>query len=260
MKGWICLHRKLLDCFLWEGGEPFDYRSAWIDLLLLANHKDKDILFDGQKTTITRGQYLTSVRKLSERWGWSKDKTLKYLKLLESADMIRRDSNAKRTLITIVNYGVYQDVQDTDKDTERTLNGHSTDTDSYTDSPQTTMINNELNNVNNDNNDNNVNNKRRTVYYPEDEVLDKAFKDYLSMRKAIKKPMTDRAIELSMSKLSKLSGNDNDLAVAILEQSVMNSWQGLFPLKQDKVEEPISIVDKWERAAQELERRRNEFI
>lgn len=75
------------------------------------------------------------------------------------------------------------------------------------------------------------------VYYPNDSVLDGAFKAYVQMRVKIKKPMTDRAIELAMKELEKLSGGDADTAVAILEQSILNSWQGLFALKdrQQKV-------------------------
>lgn len=52
--------------------------------------------------------------------------------------------------------------------------------------------------------------------------------------------MTDRAIELAIQKLKELStlpfsdSIDNDLAIKILNQSVMNSWQGLFPLKEDE--------------------------
>ena len=53
------------------------------------------------------------------------------------------------------------------------------------------------------------------------------------MRKKIKKPMTDRAVELAIKKLNELSGGDNDIAIKIIEQSVMNSWQGLFPLKEE---------------------------
>lgn len=70
-------------------------------------------------------------------------------------------------------------------------------------------------------------------YYPNDEILNKAFSDYVDMRKKIKKPMTDRAIELAIKKLEELSGGDNDTAIKIIEQSVMNSWQGLFPLKEE---------------------------
>ncbi len=73
--------------------------------------------------------------------------------------------------------------------------------------------------------------KKEIVYYPNDEKLDIAFKDYLNMRKEIKKPMTKRAVELAMSRLQQLSDGDNDIAIQILEQSVMNSWMGLFELK-----------------------------
>lgn len=76
--------------------------------------------------------------------------------------------------------------------------------------------------------------KEPAVYYPTDELLDQAFTDYVDMRKQIKSPMTVRAIQLAMSKLEQLSGGDNDKAIRILNQSVMNSWKGLFELKGDK--------------------------
>ena len=79
-------------------------------------------------------------------------------------------------------------------------------------------------------------NKKRTpaVYYPTDDLLNQTFTDYVEMRKKLKSPMTERAIQLAMSNLEKLSGGDNDTAVQILEQSIMNSWKGLFALKEEK--------------------------
>ncbi len=82
--------------------------------------------------------------------------------------------------------------------------------------------------------------KHTKAYFPNDESLNQAFVDYLEMRKQIKKPMTERAVELAIKKLEGLSvlpfsdSMDNDLAIQILNQSVMNSWQGLFPLKEQK--------------------------
>ena len=90
-----------------------------------------------------------------------------------------------------------------------------------------------------------------TVYYPFDESLNQAFADYVEMRKRIKKPMaTERAVTLAMNKLDDLSGGNNDVAIQILEQSIMNSWQGLFPLKQDsnqgnKKQSSKSVYDEW---------------
>ena len=48
-KGWISIHRKIQDSEIWNSSEPFDKRSAWIDLLLLANHEDNTIMIKNQK-------------------------------------------------------------------------------------------------------------------------------------------------------------------------------------------------------------------
>ncbi len=82
--------------------------------------------------------------------------------------------------------------------------------------------------------------KSAKTYFPTDEPLNQAFLDYLEMRKQIKKPMTEKAVDLAIKKLYELAAvpfsdsMDNDLAIKILNQSVMNSWQGLFPLKEQK--------------------------
>lgn len=65
--------------------------------------------------------------------------------------------------------------------------------------------------------------------------LAKVFKSYLTMRSKIKKPATEEAIILVVEKLEKLAPGDYETQKAILNQSIMNSWQGVFPLK-DKVE------------------------
>lgn len=230
-EGWILLHRKLQECQIWDNGQPFDMRSAWVDLLLLANHTDVEILFDYEPITVSRGQYLTSVRKLSARWSWSKDRTLKYLRLLESLGMIHRDSTNQRTLITIEKYDTYQTLQDTTQDAKRTrvrtLRRHEADTGKDTGSPQTNNEKNEERMIKNEKNEN--------KYYPNDELLNKAFVDYVEFRKKIKKPMTDRAVELAMDKLADLSQGDNDKAIKILNQSIMQGWQGLFELKDRSV-------------------------
>ena len=86
-------------------------------------------------------------------------------------------------------------------------------------------------------------------YYPNDEKLNDVFAEYVAMRKKLKKPMTDRAVELAKKKLNDLSGGDNDKAIKILEQSIMNSWQGLFELNGDAVNKKTSsIFDAWANA------------
>ncbi|MDE6916587.1 MAG: helix-turn-helix domain-containing protein [Lachnospiraceae bacterium] len=110
-------------------------------------------------------------------------------------------------------------------------------------------VENEATNNNNTTNNNITKNKKNNIkvaksikgYFPDDETLNQAFADYVQMRKQIKKPMTEKAVELAIKKLEELSklpfsdSMDNDLAIQILNQSVMNSWQGLFPLREQKV-------------------------
>ena len=96
-----------------------------------------------------------------------------------------------------------------------------------------------------------VRSEKKRKYF-EDEKLQRTFDDYVEMRKKIKKPMTERAKELAVKKLvglaqmSDMDDIDTDMAISILEQSIMNCWQGLFPLK-DFVNEKQnkSIADTW---------------
>ena len=107
-EGWIRLHRKLLDNPIYS---KLDYLGLWCFLLLLANHKYKEIILDGKKTTIKRGQLLTSISKISDRFGISKSKTTFVLNYFKVERMIERSSTNKYTIITIENYCRYQDVE-----------------------------------------------------------------------------------------------------------------------------------------------------
>lgn len=126
-EGWISLDRRLLDHWLWQK-KPFSPGQAWVDLLLLVNHKDEKADFGGKTITVKRGSRLTSIRILAARWGWSKDKTVRFLNVLEKDKMLIKKSDTKKTVITLVNYGNFQKQADTKRDTSRTKAGHKPDT------------------------------------------------------------------------------------------------------------------------------------
>lgn len=116
--GWIKLHRKIQDCFIWND-KPYDKARAWIDLLLLAMHRDKKLLIDGNVVVIERGSFMTSRLKLANRWGWSIKKVDSYLTMLENEKMVTTVRTPKGTTLTIVNYDDYQvlgTTEDTTKD------------------------------------------------------------------------------------------------------------------------------------------------
>ncbi len=64
-----------------------------------------------------------------------------------------------------------------------------------------------------------------------DWINEKTWNDYLEMRKGIKKPATNRAKELIISKLEKFRNSGHDVE-KILEQSILNNWQDIYELKQ----------------------------
>ncbi len=73
------------------------------------------------------------------------------------------------------------------------------------------------------------------AYYPDNEDLNSAFKDFVYMRKRMNRPLIDRAVRLVKDSLAMLAGENGRLninkAVAILNQSIMNGWSGLYALK-----------------------------
>ena len=64
-------------------------------------------------------------------------------------------------------------------------------------------------------------------------ALDAALKDFAEMRKKMRKPLTDRALALTLSELEKLAPGDDEKKIAILNQSIQRGWQGVFPLKEE---------------------------
>src|SRR5699024_1694523 len=106
------------------------------------NHKDNKFPLGNEIVECKRGQLITSIRKLCDRWNWSNTKVTNFLKLLQDDEMITYFSDTKKTVITIVNYSLYQDMNDTKTYQKR-----------HEDDIKTTRehTNNNDNNVNNDN-------------------------------------------------------------------------------------------------------------
>lgn len=108
MSGWISLHRQIQENWIWKDKEPFDKRSAWIDLLLTVNHKKERVKFDNGFIEIEAGQTITSLEKLSKKWKWSRHKVSDFLNRLEQDCMLVQIRDTRKTLVSIANYSKYQ--------------------------------------------------------------------------------------------------------------------------------------------------------
>ena len=67
--------------------------------------------------------------------------------------------------------------------------------------------------------------------------LKAAIFDFIHFRKAIKAPLTDRALTLCLNKLDKLANNDLE-KIAVLNQSIERGWRGLFEVKDNSFNAP----------------------
>ena len=131
--GWIKLDRKIMDNdLLWGCDEPFSRGQAWIDLLLLANHKDGRLSIRGEMVDVKRGDVNRSLRFLAKRWGWSVGKVTRFIEKLECEGMVTKKQNTRwnttTEAITIVNYAYYQDVPDSDGTQNGTPTEHTRNT------------------------------------------------------------------------------------------------------------------------------------
>ncbi|MNH86347.1 hypothetical protein D3C73_388020 [compost metagenome] len=114
MDGWIKLHRKLME------SETFSRLTAIqkviaIYIVLNANHSD-GVWFDkykGIEVEVKRGQLITSRNKIVKEW-FKNDKDVTEQKVrtcldkLEKLDFLTKSSANDYTVITVLNYGVYQ--------------------------------------------------------------------------------------------------------------------------------------------------------
>ena len=114
-QGYIKLYRSIFNHWLWQD-KPFSRGQAFVDLILLANYKDRKELYKDDLIVKKRGDVNLSVLYLSERWGWSRCKTTKFLDLLKDDGIVKQSSTFNGTVITIENYEKFQSKKDSKKE------------------------------------------------------------------------------------------------------------------------------------------------
>jgi hypothetical protein len=128
MQGWIKLHRKIMCSPVWN--EP-GMLKLWIYCLVKATHKEKEILLGQQLIKLSPGQFVTGRNSLYDDlnkgvkpankvsaitlWRW--------LKVLEKMGNIELKTNNKFTVVTVENWGLYQD---TESENEQQMNNKRT--------------------------------------------------------------------------------------------------------------------------------------
>jgi len=230
------LHRQIEDNPLYFA-EPFTRCGAWIDLLLLANHKDNIFYNRSIKVEVKRGQIGWALENLAKRWKWSRGKAERFICELEKANQIVRQKNNITTLITIVKYDYYQ--------SSSKANGNaSSKADSKADGHQTVKQTDTNKNEEKDKNENNDKNLKKedsdlkvgtlpdkhelklSNLLEHEYLKNEEFADLWNTFSTNKeKKQTPHAKVLSLDKILKVSFDE---ALNILKYSVEGGYTGLY--------------------------------
>lgn len=229
-KGWIKLHRKITENPMYFS-ERFTRMQAWIDLLIMANHGGRIIYIRGNKVEVKRGEIARSTEGLAQRWMWSRGKVIRFLNELENSKMIVQQKNRVITLLSILNYDVYQ----SDGTTDKTADG------------QQMVHEQECKNVKNDNINKEATKKNKSVSEKIENYLGmisenwrepvEIWLNYKKERKEIYK--TERSFKSFFKTIEKESQNNPAIFLAAVEQSIKNNWSGVFPKKHAVEKHPM---------------------
>lgn len=72
--------------------------------------------------------------------------------------------------------------------------------------------------------------------FSDDDALNEAIKDFVDHRKKLRKPMTDRAIELFIKRLETLCPDNTSGQVELIQTAIERGWQTVYPSKETHAE------------------------
>lgn len=128
---WVAISRKVFPRHKgysdFHGDGPL--QLVWCHLIAMANWTDGKSKLKGQQVTLKRGQLVTSIKELSENTSLGAQQVRTRLNYLKSTSRITSEVTSHGHLITICNYGKYQDIQNRvnkpdNKPTNKPLTNH----------------------------------------------------------------------------------------------------------------------------------------
>ena len=268
---WIKLYRKMIDDPVFVNSTGPQVKVLLTVMFLAAwTPKKWDVL--GHEFTIQPGEVFISTRDLADRAGddVSREVVRKALVRFEKLGFWTLKRTRKGTLIHIVNWRKYQLYDSEWNPIENPRGTHREPTENP---PRT---HGEPNNKKESKNSKNVRREEYNTPLPPkggkgevaslfkkfsgtNQELLSALKEWQEMRKKGKKPLTEKAAELNLKDLQKLSGGDERLMVSIVLQSIKRGWQGFYALKEaqaaprrnDSMEDLINELSKLDRSIPE---------
>lgn len=217
MEGWIKLHRKILDHWLYTEHRPLTRREAWETILMTVNYEPNKMLIKGKVYECDSGQSLLSLDSWSKKFNWSIQQVRTFFKLLEIDGMITTKGLQYTTRLTVCNWELYQQESTDEKQTD---NRQLTDRQQTANRPPTTIKEREEYKERKEIKNNNKYNFKKSLL--DLGVSDNVAEDWLIVRKQKKAANTETAFNAikKQIEISGLTAND------CIKIAVEKSWQG----------------------------------
>lgn len=204
---WIKLYRSLLD---WCWFKDANTLQVFIYLLLKANTQDKGF----QNITVKRGELVASYASISLATGLSVKAVRVAIKHLKDTGEVASSAHPKFSVFSIENYDKFQTEG---KQTARSGQGNGKVGASKGQQYKKERIK-ELKNEEYIN--------KAVESFTTDEELRSLILSFYESRQSMKAPMTDKAVDMLLSKLKKYPAVAQKEA---LKESIMNGWKSVFP-------------------------------
>lgn len=225
INGWVKIHRKLVDSRVFKNEGLL---KVWIWCLLKANHEEEWVSAQtGRGETevhLYPGQFIFGRKTASKALKMDTSTIRNRMEKLKNMQNLDIQPDTHYSIITIKNWDSYQTIkikEDRQEDRQRTPKGQAKDRQEDTDKKYK--------------NDKNDKNKKEIYKEKFPHLKDKSFQSiwiaWLEVRKKIKAPATERALELNLNKLHSFPLKT---AIKMLEQSVERGYRGIFPLEEKK--------------------------
>lgn len=122
--GWVPIPREWRNKGWYRDSE---YVHLMLELLLCANHKEVEFLFNGKIMRVKPGQFITGRKELSVNTGIQESKVERILNCFENEHLIEQQKTNKYRIITMLSAGgIFKDEQQNEQElnNKRTTSEH----------------------------------------------------------------------------------------------------------------------------------------
>lgn len=209
--------------------------------MLMANHKEKQWEWQGRPYKAKPGQFVTSINSIVERCGKgvSAQNVRTALKRFEKYEFLTNQSTKQNRLITIVNWGFYQDME---QPTNKATNSQLTD-DQQTANSQLTTNNNVNNATKKQDNKTSTSKRKARVYDPSSNyyiLAERLFKQ-ICQNQEIKTPDLNRWAD-DIRKMIEIDKRTEDQVRGMIDWATANDFWSANILSARKLREKYDVL------------------